>query len=183
MGCSWPLTDSERKILKASAIAQQETGSAILIHPGRDENAPAEIIEVLAETGADVSRVIMGHLDRTVTRFETLRRLASTGCYLEWDLFGNESSSYRANPAIDHPNDATKLQHIAWLISQGYGDKITIAHDICTNHRLVKYGGHGYFYILKHIVPLMRDRGFDEDSINMILVSNPASALTFVEPA
>jgi predicted metal-dependent phosphotriesterase family hydrolase len=29
----------------------------------------------------------------------------------------------------------------------------------------------------------MRDRGFDEESINKILVDNPASALTFVEPA
>ena len=70
VGCTWPLTNNERKVLHASAVAQQETGSAILIQPGRDEKAPTEIIEVLAESGADVSRVIMGHLDRTVTKFE-----------------------------------------------------------------------------------------------------------------
>jgi phosphotriesterase-related protein len=183
VGCSWPLTPSERKILRASAKAQRATGAPILIHPGRDETSPLQIIEILEDAGADLNRTIMGHLDRTVFERETLSKIGQSGCYFEWDLFGNESSSYKANPDIDHPNDGTKVQHIAWLISEGYGDKITIAHDICTNHRLVKYGGHGYFYILKHIVPLMRDRGFDEESINQILVGNPASALTFVEPA
>lgn len=183
VGCSWPLTDSERKVLRASVKAQQATGAPMLIHPGRDETSPLQIIEILDEAGADLSRTIMGHLDRTVFQRETLSQIGQSGCYFEWDLFGNESSSYPANPAIDHPNDATKLQHISWLISQGYGDRVTIAHDICTNHRLVKYGGHGYFYILKHIVPLMRDRGFDEGSIHKILVSNPAAALTFVDTA
>lgn len=182
VGCSWPLTDSERKVLRASAKAQRATGAPILIHPGRDETSPLQIIEILDDAGADLSRTIMGHLDRTVFERDTLSQIGQSGCYFEWDLFGNESSSYAANPAIDHPNDGTKVQHIAWLISEGYGDKITIAHDICTNHRLVKYGGHGYFYILKQIVPLMRNRGFDEESIDKILVSNPASALTFVEP-
>lgn len=182
VGCSWPLTDAERKVLRASAKAQRATGAPILIHPGRDERAPLQIIEILQDAGADLSRTIIGHLDRTVFERETLSRIGESGCYFEWDLFGNESSTYRANPAIDHPNDATKLKAISWLISQGYGDRITIAHDICTNHRLVRYGGHGYFYILKHIVPLMRDRGFDEESITKILVDNPASALTFTDP-
>ena len=183
VGCSWPLTESERKVVRASAKAQRATGAPILVHPGRDETSPLQIIDILDGGGADLNRTIMGHLDRTVFKRETLSQIGQAGCYFEWDLFGNESSSYKASPAIDHPNDATKLQHISWLISEGYGDKITIAHDICTNHRLVKYGGHGYFYILKHIVPLMRDRGFDEVSINKILVDNPASALTFVDPA
>ena len=33
LGCSWPLTDNERKVLVAGARAQQATGAAILIHP------------------------------------------------------------------------------------------------------------------------------------------------------
>ena len=35
LGCSWPLQDNERKVLRAGARAQQETGAGILIHPGR----------------------------------------------------------------------------------------------------------------------------------------------------
>ena len=182
VGCSWPLAPDERKVLRAAAAAQRATGAPILIHPGRDEKSPLQIIDVLSEAGADLGRTIIGHLDRTVFERETLSRIGEAGCYFEWDLFGSESSYYRLNPTIQHPNDGTKLSAIAWLISEGCGDKIVIAHDICSKHRLLKYGGHGYFYILAQIVPLMRSRGFTEESIQNILVQNPASILTFVEP-
>ena len=182
VGCSWPLMPNERKALRASALAQRITGAPILIHPGRDETAPLEIIEVLREAGADLERTIIGHLDRTVFLQETLAQIAESGCYLEWDLFGSEQSYYGANPAIDMPGDGKRMDDIAWLASQGYGHKILVAHDICTKSRLERYGGHGYAYIPGHIVPRMRTRGFSEDLINDILVNNPAAALTFVAP-
>ena len=182
VGCSWPLTDNERKVVRAAAKAQRATGAPILIHPGRNETSPLQIIEVLDGAGADLSRTIIGHLDRTVFEHSTLSAIGEAGCYFEWDLFGSESSYYRMNLDIQHPNDGTKLNDIAWVISEGYGEKIVIAHDICSRHRLLKYGGHGYFYILAQIVPMMRRRGFSEASIQNILVNNPASILTFVEP-
>ncbi len=182
VGCSWPLTDGERKTLTASAIAQRATGAPILIHPGRDEHSPIQIIEILDDAGADLSRVIIGHLDRTVFERATLTAIGEAGCYFEWDLFGSESAFYRLNPAIQHPNDGTKIADIQWLVGEGYGNKIVVAHDICQNHRLTKYGGHGYYYILAQIVPMMRSRGFSEESIQDILVNNPASILTFAAP-
>jgi len=180
IGCSWPLTDNERKVLHAAASAQQKTGASILIHPGRDEGAPVEIIEVLAEAGAEISRVIMGHLDRTVADFDNLQRLASTGCCLEWDLFGNESSYYPLSD-IDMPSDAQRLHFIRRIIeAEACGDRVVIAHDICTKHRLVRYGGHGYGHILENIVPRMRRKRFAEEQIQAITVDNPARLLSFV---
>ena len=182
IGCSWPLEDNERKVLRASAKAQRFTGAPLLIHPGRNEAAPAQIIEVLEGAGADLDRTIISHLDRTVFLKETLTQIAVTGCYMEWDLFGNESSYYPPNPSIDMPSDAKRIDDIAWISSQGYGDKVVIAQDICAKHRLVKYGGHGYHYILGHVVPRMRARGLSSEAIDKILVDNPRDALTFVAP-
>lgn len=182
VGCSWPLMPNERKALRASARAQRITGAPILIHPGRDETAPLEIIEILREAGADLERTIIGHLDRTVFLHDTLRQIAESGCYMEWDLFGSEESYYGANPAIDMPGDGKRMDDISWIAAQGYGRKILVAHDICTKSRLERYGGHGYAYILGRIVPRMRSRGFGEDAIRDILVHNPASALTFDSP-
>ena len=85
IGCSWPLTKNETKVLRASAAAQAETGVAILIHPGRDEESPKEIIKILKESGADLTRTIMGHLDRTVSSYDVLIEIAENGCYLEYD--------------------------------------------------------------------------------------------------
>ena len=131
VGCTWPLAQTERKSLLAAAIAQGETGAAILVHPGRHPDAPLEILELLAGGGADTSRVIMGHLDRTVFEFDALQTIAASGCYLEWDLFGNEGSYYPlAN--IDMPSDAQRLDFIKRIADAGYTNRIVIGQDICT---------------------------------------------------
>ena len=62
--------------MRASAKAQRMTGAPLLIHPGRNEAAPLQIIEVLEDAGADLNRTIMGHLDRTVFLKETLTQIA-----------------------------------------------------------------------------------------------------------
>lgn len=179
IGCTWPLTDNERKVLRAAASAQQKTGAAILIHPGRDPQAPREILDVLAESGADISRVIMGHLDRTVEDVDILKDIASTGCYLEWDLFGNESSFYPLSD-FSMPSDAQRMDYIEAMIDEGIGDRIVVAHDICTNHRLVTYGGHGYGHIVENLVPRMRRRGWSEDQVSALIEGNASRILTIV---
>ena len=109
-----------------------------------------------------------------------MKRIAESGCYLEWDLFGKEESYYAFNAKIDMPNDAKRMDDIAWAASEGHGRKIVVAHDICSKDRLVKYGGHGYGHILENIVPRMRQRGFTKDQIQAIIVDNPARILSFV---
>ena len=178
VGCTWPLAPNERKSLSAAAIAQGETGAAILVHPGRHPDAPMEILEVLASSGADVSRVIMGHLDRTVFEFDALQSIAASGCFLEWDLFGNEGSYYPL-AEIDLPSDAQRLDCIKRISDAGYRDRIVIGQDIFTKHRLAKYGGHGYGHMVENIVPKMRRKGFSEDVIRAITVGNPARILAF----
>jgi len=177
IGCTWPLMPNEIKVLKASAQAQLETGASVLIHPGRDEKAPIEILNILADSGADLSRVIMGHLDRTVSSIDILEELADTGCVLEWDLFGNEVSFYQPSD-FDMPSDAERLNFIRHMIDIGLGERIVISHDICTKHRLVRYGGHGYGYIPEHIIPRMRNKNFEESEIQAITKDTPARLLT-----
>ncbi|MBM3944239.1 MAG: hypothetical protein FJ317_01950, partial [SAR202 cluster bacterium] len=104
IGNSWPLTPNEKKVLRAAGRAQSLTGAPLLIHPGRDETAPLEIIDILKKAGADLTHTIMGHIDRTVFKHTTLEAIAKAGCYLEWDLFGREVSYYWANLKIDMPH-------------------------------------------------------------------------------
>lgn len=179
IGCSWPLTPNERKVLQGAAVAQQETGASILIHPGRDDAAPREALDVLAESGADLGRVIMGHLDRTTTDYDVLTEIAQSGCYLEYDLFGLESSHYPLS-GIDMPSDAQRMDFIARLVNDGFGDRVVVAHDVCTKHRLVRYGGHGWAHILEHIAPGLVKKGLSEEQVDAILVDNPARILTLV---
>ncbi len=68
---------------------------------------------------------------------------------------------------------------LAFLVKEGYEDKIVIAHDIHTKNRLTKYGGHGYAHILKNIVPKMLRRGISQHQVDKILIDNPKRWLTF----
>ena len=64
-------------------------------------------------------------------------------------------------------------------MDSGYADRVLIAHDVHTRHRLVKYGGHGYGHILENVVPKMLDRGISEDAVKKILVENPKRWLAY----
>lgn len=53
IGCSWPLTKTEKKSLEAAALAQKETGAPLLIHPGVNPKAPFEILDILEASGRE----------------------------------------------------------------------------------------------------------------------------------
>jgi phosphotriesterase-related protein len=179
VGLFWPMHPDEIKVLRASAQAQQHTGAPLMIHPGRDVRAPLEAMRVVQEAGGDPHRTIMAHIDRTLFSLEAILALAATGCYLEFDLFGKESSYYPLAP-IDMPNDAMRIDHLMRLIDAGFRDRLLIAHDICYKTCLTKYGGDGYEHILNNVVPVMRRKGMCEDDIAAILVHNPARIMAFV---
>lgn len=179
IGCSWPLTDSEKKILQATAEAQTQLGCPVNIHPGRNSEAPFQIVRILQEAGADISKTVMSHLDRTIFDEKKLLEFATLGSYLEYDLFGTEMLNYQFNTAVDMPSDNDRIRTICSLISEGYDERIVISHDIHTKNRLVKYGGHGYSHILNNIVPKMLLRGISQQNIDKILLENPKRWLTF----
>ena len=177
IGCTWPLHENERKVLRAAARAQQATGAVLTIHPGRDARAPAEILDVIDGAGGDVRRTIMGHLDRTFHHYAAFKEFAGSGCYLEFDMFGLESAYYPFG-ANDMPNDGRRIDLIMRLIDEGHLDQILVSHDIAFKHLLVRYGGNGYGHILQNAVPKMRTKGMTERQIDSVLTANPRRALT-----
>lgn len=179
IGCQAPWTEAERRVMRGAAIAQQETGAAITVHPGRAPDAPIEVARFVAAAGGDVTRTIIGHIDRTIFDQDRLLRLADTGCVIEYDFFGWETSYYPlAN--IDLPNDGMRLNWIRALIDHGHLAQVVIAHDICQKTRLVRFGGHGYGHIFANVVPMMESRGFSRAEIEAVLIGNPRRLLTFV---
>ena len=115
IGCSVPWTDAERRAMQAAVWAQREIGATITVHPGRHQNSPFEVVHFIEREGGDVARTIIGHLDRTITDLPTLLRLAATGCVLEFDLFGIETTLYPFGD-ICLPNDGMRLDLIRGLM-------------------------------------------------------------------
>ena len=151
-----------------------------MIHPGRDPQSPLEIAEEIAKAGGDLSRTIICHIDRTCLERSWLDELAQTGCYLEYDLFGNESSYYPPNPDVDMPSDSQRMEVILWHFEQGYENQILLSHDVATKHRLHAYGGLGYDHLITNVVPRLYQRGLSEAQVNTLIVDNPARVYSFV---
>ncbi|KAM9845310.1 N-acetyltaurine hydrolase isoform 1-T2 [Aulostomus maculatus] len=179
IGTSWPITESEKKVLRATAHAQTQLGCPVIIHPGRNPAAPAEVVHILQEAGGDISKTVMSHLDRTIFDDAELLEFAELGSFLEYDLFGMEMLNYPYNLVVDMPSDSQRVKALALLAKEGYEDKLLVAHDIHTKNRLTKYGGHGFSHILRNIVPKMLMRGMSQQQVDKILIDNPKRWLTF----
>ncbi|GAA2411849.1 phosphotriesterase-related protein [Actinomadura vinacea] len=177
IGMSSPTHPDEEKVLRAAARAQRLTGAALLIHPGRSPEAPLQHLGTVAAAGGDIERVVMSHIDRTLFDLDAMLAVADTGCVLEFDLFGSETSYYPQNPDVDLPNDGHRVHYIRELVDRGYGSQVAISEDVCRKTQLKPYGGEGYEHILRRVKPLMRVRGIRETDIEQITERTPARLL------
>jgi phosphotriesterase-related protein len=179
IGTTWPWTDNERKVVRAAVLAQRQTGAPLMIHPGRHERLPLEIVEMIRREGADLGRTIMCHIERTIVDRAVLLELAATGVYLEYDLFGLETSYYPYNPAFEMPNDGERMRQILFLIDRGHLPRILMSHDIAYKHCLTRWGGFGYHHLLVSVIPRLRQKAADDVTIETLLVDNPRRAFVF----
>ncbi|MCP1337797.1 phosphotriesterase family protein [Futiania mangrovi] len=178
IGLSSPWTEAEKRVLAAAAVAQCGTGASLNVHPPRSPFDLVEVVEFIRAHGGDPERLVMSHVDRTLFDVDGLVRLADTGCVIEFDFFGIESSWYPFQPDIDLPNDGTRLRLLRGLADSGHLDRIAVSQDICTRTRLVSGGGHGYGHLFRNVIPLMRLRGFTEAEIEQMFVHTPRRLLT-----
>lgn len=179
IGCAYPWWKNEKKSLRAAVAAQKLTGAPLMVHPGRDPMSPVEIVELVDKAGGDLSRTIICHIDRTCLDRSWLNDLASSGCYLEYDLFGNESSYYPPNPDVDMPSDAERMDVILWHFEQGYEKQVLLSHDVATKHRLHAYGGLGYDHLITNVVPRLQKRGLSDQQVSILVIDNPACIYSF----
>jgi phosphotriesterase-related protein len=180
IGCSWPWTDDEKKSVAAAVAAQRATGAPLLIHPGRDQKAPIEIVNFIDREGGDLSSTIMSHVDIRIYEREILRELAATGIYIEFDTFGLDSPFQPHALELFMPSDSQRIEKVKWLVEDGDLERILLAHDICTKHRQRTYGGHGLDYVPANVTGWMRLQGITQRQIDTMLIENPKRVLTFV---
>ena len=178
VGCSWPLDPVEERILRASARAQRRTGAPITIHPGRHVEAPTQIMDILIEAGAEADGVIMGHVERNGLNRDQLMRLAGSGCYVEFDWFGEVRPTHPYG-IVNVPSDGERLDRVADLVANGYGKQVLISQDVAFKTRLAAFGGPGYAHIPRYVQAWMRVKEFTEPVIEDILIGNPGRAIRF----
>lgn len=173
------LTGAELKGVQAAARASRLTGAPISLHQWvRDGVVLNQTLDTLEREGADLTRVIVGHIDAvTATNVQRLMPLLKRGVTLEFDLFG--TPYILADPRLDSRPIADA---IVALVRAGYGSQLLMSHDICTKLQQKTYGGKGLDYIQTQVVPYLLKQGLSASEIHAMTVDTPRRLLTFVAP-
>lgn len=152
----------EEKCLRAAARAQQKTNAPIWIHHGGMMGD--EILKILDRCGADLSKVVLGHMDRNPDPYE-YKKIASMGSFLSVD---NIARIYR------YPVQ-TNIDMILDLIEEGYLNRLLISADFGrSNYFKANGGGPGLEYLLEKFIPRLKESaGITENEIRTMFVENP----------
>jgi phosphotriesterase-related protein len=155
---------AEERVFRASALAQARTGVAITTHTTRWGTLALEQIAMLEEFGADLDRVIIGHLGDRVGVHHLLP-IAARGVYLEVDNIGY----------LDYQPEYVRADNVAALVKEGFVERVLLSQDICMLNHLKYTGGKGYGYLFDIFLPLLRERGVTDEHIHQMMVINPAN--------
>ena len=178
IGMSHPLEPVEERSLRAAARASQATGAAISIHTAAhavEVDSALVAADILRTEGADLSRVIMGHMDTTLHRPDYHRRVLDLGCFVEFDLFGHEF--FESENDFISPGDYAKTKAVSRLVGEGYASQVLLSHDCCYKIQLRTWGGYGYAHLLQNILPRFVLEGVPESVVRGIMTDNPARVL------
>jgi phosphotriesterase-related protein len=175
VGTSAPVMPFEERSLRASVIAMRETGMGLMIHTDPWAKAGLDVVDILADAGADLSRVVIGHLNPTLPDIAYHRAIAERGAVLGYDLCGYDIVQ---RPGRVPARDWETADAVATLVSEGHGERIILSMDTALKTDYVRYGGWGYGHVLDHMVPLLAERGLDASAIEAITTRTPARILT-----
>jgi 5-phospho-D-xylono-1,4-lactonase len=166
-GSEGALTDRDRVVFEAAAMAHRRTGAPILTHCERGTGG-LEQVRCLSDAGVDLEHVTLSHVDKVVDRGYH-RELAAAGATLEYD------GSFRWGES-----DNGTLQLLGWMSEDGVLDRVVLGMDAARRGYYAVYGGApGLTWLLDGFSVAMEERGLDADARRRLFVENPARVFAF----
>lgn len=166
------ITSFEVNILTIAARAQTECGAPISTHTDMGTMG-VETVRILKQEGAELEKCVICHTNKIHDRYYH-KRLLDMGVNL----------SFEGPDRYERGTDQQLAETILWLVEQGYEKQLLLAMDAGRTTFQKGYmaqGGNiarGISYLLTNFVPLLRECGLSQRSIDQMLIHNPARVLT-----
>ena len=160
-----PLSDVDRKLVRAAATTSRATGLSIASHTGSGLAAMAEI-EVLDGAGIPASRFIWVHAQsERDAAFHS--RAAKAGAWVEFD-------------GISDSSIARHVELVVQMKTQGLLGRVLLSHDAGWYHVGEPAGGQfrPFDTLFTKFIPALREAGVTSADVTRLLVDNPRQALT-----
>jgi phosphotriesterase-related protein len=168
-------TPNNITLLKTMALVQKATGLPLFAHNIHALKTGLRQLDILEQSGVDLSRVIVGHCSDTCD-LPYLESLLERGCYLGFD---------RLRPNAD--GNRAQAETICALIRRGWLERLLLSHDYCVfldfrNNSWADIKAQGFedlpldfTYIQRCFLPVLRGMGVTELQIKRMTSLNPAS--------
>lgn len=153
--------EMEKKVFEASIKAHLETGTIISTHTSLGTMA-REQAKLFIERGVNPKKVIIGHQDLSED-LEQIKYLINEGFWVAFDTIGKNN----------YVLDTQKIKFLVDLQENNMIDSIVMSMDITRKSNMKYMGGIGYTYLFTDFVPMMKEAGITDESINKIFVENP----------
>ncbi|MEW6444093.1 MAG: phosphotriesterase-related protein [bacterium] len=168
------ITEYEKKVFRAAARAQKETGVPIITHTEEGTMGP-EQAELLIGEGVDPKRIQIGHMSNsTDMRYQIA--VLDKGVFSAFDRMGIEVIA-------GCPYDREKIPILIGLLGCGYAGQLTLSHDYITAWlgrplavapSSLPFLANWYpTHVLKNIVPTLQKAGVTREQVQTMLVDNP----------
>jgi len=169
------ISEYERKVLRAAARAQKDTGVPVITHTEAGTMG-LEQAELLISEGADPKRIMIGHRGAN-TDLRHHATVLDRGVNISFDRFGLEMEV----------TDVLREAIIIGLTGIGYADRIMISHDYIVHQpgstlesrKALKATGFNWSceHIFQNILPALKKGGITDATIDTMMVENPRRLL------
>ena len=164
------LSPMHAKLVKAAAIAHKATGLTIVSHTGTDDPAFAQL-EILKNEGVSPEAFVWTHAQHGT--IEGYIKAAKQGAWISLDNIQKLSDQSDESRGIAfYAKILTELKKVNLL------HKVLISHDAGWYNPGQENGGkfRGYNNIFNDLIPALKENGFSDDDIDLMLVKNPQNA-------
>ncbi len=160
------MTDMEKKVFDAMAAAAVRTGAPVTTHTTLGTMG-AEQADYLIGLGVKPEKIIIGHMDLSQD-VETILSVLRRGVNVGFDTVGK----------LNYCLDTFRAEALKRIDEEGMLSQVVLSMDITRKSHLKYRGGIGYAYIFETFLPLLRESGFTQVQIDMLLKENPERILT-----
>jgi phosphotriesterase-related protein len=160
-----PLTDIDRKLIRAAARAHLSTGLTIAAHTGPATGA-LDQLAVLGEEGVDPSAWIWVHAQAEEdSTFHV--RAARSGAWISFD-------------GLAPDNVERYVALVAFMKAEGLLHRVLVSHDAGWYHVGEPGGGtfRPYDTLFSDFLPALKAAGFTDEEVQQVIAVNPAGAFT-----
>lgn len=154
------MTENENKVFEAACLAHAKTNCIIITHTTLGTFAK-EQVQFFKDRNVNLRKVIISHV-ALAKDFDMILEVVKQGVNVAFDTIGKEK----------YCSDDIQAEYIKRLIELGYKKQLFMSMDCTRQSHLKKNGGHGFSYLIDTFLPLLKEKGITENSLEQIMCNN-----------